>query len=462
MDRGLFIDRGPLETRVALIEQSRIAEIHVESTEAAPGCPGEIRRGRVTHVSGELQAATVDTGGGLSLFVRAADARVLAPEGAGAKKLPIAKLVRRGQDLLVQTGREGLDGKQGRASADIALHGRYLSFHPLREGLDFPKAAADTDLRETLGAALADAGGGGRILVHPAASQVEAEVVLAELRRLQAEWAEIEAARPKGPALLRPAPDLIAQAFVRLAGPVPEAILTPDRGLLAELRQRAKALAPDLADRIERCEASRSLELDDEIDAALAAEVALPGGGRLTIETTRAMTTVDVDAPGDPVKANLAAARELARQLRLRRIGGVVAVDFISLRSAPERRKVEKALRQAFQRDPAQVEIGGIDRFSILTLTRSRDAAPLMAQLCESAPSRRHLRPEAALARVLRRIEAELAGVGPVPMALTLSRDLAAVVEARLPGGLDRHLGRPVRLGYDALAVDEFRLSRER
>ncbi|ANK81523.1 MAG: hypothetical protein TEF_12525 [Rhizobiales bacterium NRL2] len=462
MDRGLFIDRGPLETRVALIEQSRIAEIHIESAEPGPGRPGEIRKGRVTHVSGELQAATVDAGEGLSLFVRAADARVLAADDAGARKLSIAKLVRRGQDLLVQTGREGLDGKQGRASADIALHGRYLSFHPLREGLDFPKAVAGLDLRETLGAALTDAGGAGRILVHPAASQVEIDVVLAELRRLRAEWVQIEAARTKGPALVLPAPDLIEQAFIRLAGPSPEAILTPDRGLLAELRQRAKALAPDLADRIELCEASRSLELDDEIDAALAPEVVLPGGGRLTIETTRAMTTVDVDAPGDPVKANLAAARELARQLRLRRIGGVVAVDFISLRGAPERKKVEKALRQAFQRDPAQVEIGGIDRFSILTLTRSRDAAALLTQLCETAPARQHLRPEAALARVLRRIEAELAGVGPVPVALTLSAELRPVVGSRLAGGLDGLLGRPVRLGYDALAVDEFRLSRER
>ena len=462
MDRGLFIDRGPLETRVALIEQSRIVEIHVEAAGKEAGRPGEIRRGRVTHIAGDLQAATVDAGDGLSLFVRAGDARVLAPADAGAKKLPIGKMLRRGQTVAVQTGREGLDGKQGRASADIALHGRYLSLNPLREGLDFPKAVADADLREALSDVLSAQAQAGRILVHPAASQVGSDIVLAELDLLNAAWSEIGSATEGKPGLLRPAPDLIEQAFVRLAGPAPDAILTPDRELLAELKRRARDMAPDLADRIELCEASRSLDLDDEIEAALEPEVALPGGGRLTIETTRAMTTVDIDAPGDATKANLAAARELARQLRLRRIGGVVAVDFISLRGTPERKKVEKALRQAFQRDPAQVEIGGIDRFSIATLTRSRDAMPLAAQLCRHRPSTVDWRPEAALARVLRRVAAELAGVGPVPVSLTLSEDLRSAVAARLPDGLDGALGRPVRLGYDARAVDDFQLGRER
>lgn len=462
MDRGLFVDRGPLETRVALIEQSRIAEIHIEESNDGPGRPGEIRLGRVSHIAGELQAATVDAGDGLQLFLRAADARVLAPDDAGAKRLPIGKLVRRGQNLVVQTGREGLDGKQGRASADISLHGRYLSFSPLRAGLDFPKAVADVDLRVELGGLLGEHVQSGRVLVHPAASRVGAEIVLGELKRLQAEWAEIEAAQAKQPGLLRAAPDLIDQAFQRLAGPAPDAILTPDRGLLAELKQRARAIAPDLADRVELCEASRSLDLDEEIDAALAPEVPLSGGGRLTIETTRAMTVVDVDAPGDPVKADLAAARELARQLRLRRIGGVVAVDFISLRGAPDRKRVEKALRQAFQRDPAQVEVGSIDRFGVATLTRGRDAAPLAAQLCRLEPARLQLRPEAALARVLRRVAAELADIGPVPVALTLSADLREAVESCFPDGLQAALGRPVRVDHDARAVDDFRLSRER
>ena len=178
MSTSLYIDRGVLETRVAIIEDERIAEIHIERAGASP-LQGQIRRGRIKHISNDLQAATVDVGEGHSLFLRATDARVLAGEDVQGK-VPIAKLVTRGQTVLVQPTRPGLDGKQGRCSADVALFGRYVTLHPLRRGFEAGKFGTEAGLTDAL-AGLADEV---RITLRPAARLAEPALVKAEVERL--------------------------------------------------------------------------------------------------------------------------------------------------------------------------------------------------------------------------------------------------------------------------------------
>ncbi len=463
MKQGLFIDKGPFETRVALIERERVAEVHLQPSDRAP-VAGAVWRGRVTDLMPELQAAAVDLGGGESGFLRAADARVL--DGAASdKRVPLKKLLRRGQTVLVQATRDAADGKQVRLTADITLHGRHVSLFPLREGTEVPKRIGDPDQREALQQVLEGLGPRGRLVARPAAARVTPELVRADAERLLEEWNGIIGAEGPVPSLLRPAPGLLHRALTELAPPAPEAIAVSDRELAADLHVLARQVAPDLVDRIGLAPAGQGLELDQVVDEALAREVPVPGGGRIIIEATTALTAIDVDsggARGTPLDHNMRAIPEIAHQIRLRRIGGPVVIDFISMRAGNERKRVEAALRRAFERDPVMVDVGQVDRFSLATLVRGRGESGLAGQLVAAGRETPRLRPVVALARVLRKAEAELSGVGLLPVTLTVSTEMQPLLDADAATRAGSFLGRPVSFAFEACGIDEVAISRTR
>lgn len=463
MKQGLYIDRGPLETRVALIERGRVAEIHIERPREA-GRIGAVHLGRVTHLHPDLQAATVALGDDVAGFLRAEDARALG--GASPQRLPIGKLVHRGETVLVETARMPGDGKQGRVTADIHLRGRYVVLQPRRTGIEVPKRVGDEATRAALKARVEAAAAGMRVVLRPAAARVEPTLVEAELARLREAWTALErkAAAVNPPALLRPAPSLLERALTELAPAGAETIAVADRALAAELVPLAEVLAPDLAGRITLAPPGQGIELDQTIDEALAPTVEF-AGGRLTLEPTRALVAIDVDASAGRdggVEANLRAIPEIAHQLRLRRLGGPVVVDFVSMRSAQERRRVETALRRAFERDPATVDVGQVDRFSLATLVRSRREPSLAEELTASRAAAPALMPAVAAARVLRRIEADLAEVGAVPVRLTLARGLEAVFDREVRAALAERLARPVTLAFDDRESMDYDVERQR
>ncbi|MEC9346282.1 MAG: ribonuclease E/G [Pseudomonadota bacterium] len=465
MKQGIYIDRGLAETRTAIVERGRVVEIHV-ARDGDPRLTGAVWLGRVVQTMPELQAASVDTGMAEPGFLRAADARALAGPDA-PPKIGIAKLVRRGQVVLVQAGRAADDEKAMRLTADIGLLGRTLALHPLLTGVEAPRRVGDEAQRAELKALVAEASGGMRVVLRPAAARVPHEQVLAELDRLKAEWAEIEAAAQtaKAPALLRPAAGPLARALVELAPPSAELVAAGDQELAADLHGLAKALAPDLLDRITLAPATQGIDLDQTIDAALAPEVALPGGGRLWIEQTRGMVAIDVDgggAKGTPVDINMRAVPEIAHELRLRRLGGPVVIDFISMRAGNERKRVETALRRAFERDPAMVDVGQVDRFSLASLVRGRQDRSLADELAEPVRATPSWHPDVALERVLRRASAELHGVGPVPVRLTLSSKHAPLLDSAGAARISERFGRQVELVLDSRPLDGFRLERLR
>ncbi|MDF1737379.1 MAG: ribonuclease E/G [Minwuia sp.] len=463
MKQGLFIDRGPFETRVALIERERVVEIHVEPTDQPP-VAGAIWRGRVTDLMPELQAAAVDLGQGVTGFLRAADARVL--DGSTTdKRVPLKKLLRRGQSVLVQAVRGANAGKQVRLSADIALHGRYVSLYPQREGTEVPKRIGDPDQRASLQEMFAALDSSARLVARPAAARVEPDLVRADATRLIAEWTAIDGLDGPVPDRLRDAPGLLHRALTELAPPAPEAIAVSDRSLSADLHPVATRIAPDLVELVSLAPSGQGLELDQVLDEALAQEVRLPGGGRIIIEATTALTAIDVDsagARGTPVDHNMRAIPEIAHQIRLRRIGGPVVIDFISMRAGNERKRVEAALRRAFERDPVMVDIGQIDRFSLATLVRGRGEKGLAQQLLVRTSLQHRLRDTAAAARVLRQAAAELDGVGLLPVTLTLSEQLRTVMDADATARASAFLGRPVSFVFEARDIGSFAISRQR
>lgn len=455
MSAGIFVDCDVMESRVAIIEDDRIAEIHIERV-GESSIRGQIRRGRVKHISSDLQAATIDTGNGQNLFLRSADARVLGTADVQGK-VPIAKLVTRGQMVLVQATRPGMDGKQSRCTADIALYGRYVTVHPMRHGLETGKGGDDAALITALTEIASEA----RITLRPAARNVSALTVQTEADRLLSDWREIQSSGKAAPGLVRRAQNLFERALTALSGPDPDVIMTPDRSTLAELKQLAAVVAPDLSDRIELTEKGRSIDLDAEIEAALGTGAKFDGG-RLSIEVTRAMTVIDVDGQGTPIRANLAAIPEIARQLRLRRIGGPIAIDFVTMSKAQDRKLVESALRQALQKSVAQADVGGIDRFGIATLVLRRDGAALADDVAEHRPMAVRLSATAQLAKVLRRATLELSSVGPLPIVIELSDKLASAAPADLADQLAGRLNRPLKVRFGQRDVDDMVLSRER
>jgi len=463
MKQGLFIDRGPFETRVALIERERVVEIHVELADE-PLVAGAVWRGRVTDLMPELQAAAVDLGQGVTGFLRAADARVL-DGSATDKRVPLKKLLRRGQAVLVQAVRGAADGKQVRLSADIALHGRYVSLYPVRQGTEVPKRIGDPEQRESLLEMFAALDPTVRLVARPAAARVDPDLVRADATRLMAEWDEISGSDGALPARLRDAPDLLQRALTELAPPAPETIAVSDRSLSAELRPLANRLAPDLLERVSLAPPGQGLELDQVLDEALAREVGLPGGGRIVIEATTALTAIDVDsggARGTPVDHNMRAIPEIAHQIRLRRIGGPVVIDFISMRAGNERKRVEAALRRAFERDPVMVDVGQVDRFSLATLVRGRGEAGLARQLLHQTSEQPRMRESVVAARVLRKAAAELEGVGLLPVTLSLSQELQPVMDVEAVARASAFLARPVNFIFEARDIDSVAIARTR
>lgn len=465
MKQGLYVERGLFETRVALIERERVAEVHLEQVGSQP-VAGAIWLGRVTDLMPAMQAAAVDLGHGVTGFLRAADARVL-EDGASDKRQPLKKLLRRGQTILVQAVRRAADGKQIRLTADIALHGRYLSLYPLRQGTDIPKRIGDPDQRDALQALLDGLSIAGRTVARPVAVRVDADLVAADAMRLGETWQRIVLGQTeaRAPAILLAAPDLLHRAFTEIAPPSPEMIAVSDRSLVADLHQLAALHAPDLQPLIALGPAGEGVELDQVMDDALATDVALPGGGRISIEVTKALTAIDIDSAGSrgtPVDLNMRAIPEIAHHLRLRRIGGPVVIDFISMKAGNERKRVEAALRRAFERDPVMVDIGQVDRFSLATMVRGRGESGLPQQMLVPRDAEPRLQPAIIAARVLRKVAAELSGIGPLPMSLHLSESLRALFGDDATAQTSAFLGRPITLVFEERPPETYAVARQR
>lgn len=467
MKQGLYVERGLFETRVALIERERVAEVHLELNDSPP-VAGAIWLGRVTDLMPAMQAAAVDLGQGVTGFLRATDARVL-EDGTTDKKQPLKKLLRRGQTVLVQAVRRAADGKQIRLTADIALHGRYLSLYPLRQGIDVPKRIGDPDQRDALHALLDSLNIAGRAVARPVSVRVAPDLVAADAARLTIAWQAIAEAQAMpnapAPALLHAAPDLLHRALTEIAPPSPEMIAVSDRSLAADMHQRSALHAPDLQPLIALAPAGEGLELDQVMDEALATDVALPGGGRISIEVTKALTAIDIDSAGSrgtPVDLNMRAIPEIAHHLRLRRIGGPVVIDFISMKAGNERKRVEAALRRAFERDPVMVDIGQVDRFSLATMVRGRGESGLSQHMLAPRADEPDLLPAITAARVLRKIAAELSGIGPLPMTLHVSESLMGLFGDDATAQVSAYLGRPVTLLFEDRSPETYAVARQR
>jgi len=470
MTTELLIGRSPGEARWALREAGAIVALGVERARAGVQT-GDIYLGRVRAVVPSANAAFVDLDGTADGFLSGRDARrkaALAGAAAGeAESDDIARLVAEGEALAVQVKRPALGEKAAQVTTALSLAGPRLVLTPGRREVLVSRRITGEAERARLAALAEGLAGEAGLILRTAAAAADEATLEEEAGHLVARWQGLrEAAKAaRAPAALAREATPLARVLRDHAGGALDRILLDGRAALAEARAWLRDFAPALASRAEAVIGTPALfaaeGVDDAFEAALMPEVALAGGGSLVIEPTAALTAIDVNTGGRGgrqgraiLETNLEAAAEVARQIRLRALGGLVAVDFVRMRERSDRDRVLEALRAALAAAAPEAQLGGFTRFGLVEIVRPRGRMALHEALC--APIRqvgwRRSAETVALA-ALRAVLATAASHPGKPLAL---RAAPAVVEhlegplAAAHGEAEAALGLPIALHGDA------------
>jgi ribonuclease G len=387
MNRELIIEPTPFGILAGLLEDGRLVDVSFADSEAA-SVRGEVFLGRIRAIDHDLDAAFVDCGLGQDAFLGARDATVLSGQPRGT---PIGRQLSAGQAVIVQGRRDAEGGKGPRVTGDVALAGLHVIHQPRRSDVRVSerlgRSAAAEAARTRAARLFPD---GGFVLRTFASAATDAELV-EEALRLQHLWHEIEAKakRARPPARLHGLRDPVHRVLAEHLRPDLERIVLADRAALARARSYLEEWRPALLERLvcSAC-AFEASGAGEQLQAALEPVVPLPGGGSLIIQPTAALTAIDVDGGGRrPLEANLKAAQEIARQVRLRRIGGTVVIDFVDLATKPDRARLFSALRAAFAVDPVPVHIFPMSPLGLVQMSRKRAGRSLAEELGRPCPA---------------------------------------------------------------------------
>ena len=459
---------SPGEMRAALMSGGRLIQLIVERAHAG-SLVGNVYLGRVGKLAPSMEAAFVELGTARAGFLARDEAKApldargermrAGAEGPGER--PISRRVSEGEAVLVQVIKDALGQKGPRLSTEIALPGHWLVLTPARAGVSVSRRIAAAEERARLEAALSPhlAPGEG-VILRTAAEGVEATELLDDLTGLRALWQEIlaRARATRAPALLHADPDPVDRVLRDQAARSVRRIVCDSR----ETRSRAaafcarhgRAAAVEVALHQGPQPVIARDDIEEQIAGALEPVVELPSGGSLVIGTTEALTAIDVNTarqtgPGraeDTLLAvNLEAAAEIARQVRLRNLAGLIVIDFVHMENPAHRAGVADALRAAFAGDPLSVQLGGMTRFGLFEMTRKRVRDSLrdtLTEPCETCHGAGRIKSAAAVAYELLRAAACAAEAAP-------GRPLTALTAAAVVAALDGE-ARPARLELEA------------
>ncbi|MBT8136756.1 MAG: ribonuclease G, partial [Gammaproteobacteria bacterium] len=407
MREELLINVTPREVRAALLENGVLQEIFIDR-EARRGIVGNVYQGRVSRVLPGMQAAFIDIGRERTAFLHASDiARRVADEDSPEPSEPpnISALVREGGQIIVQVLKDPLGTKGARLTTHITLPSRYMVLMPKGSGVGVSTRIDDdverTRLRELTERFAVDGNGGGYI-VRTAAEGVGAEALRGDMLYLQKLWEVVRekavTARP-GELVFEELP-LESRVVRDLIGAEMERIRVDNEDSFRRLKEFAETFTPDIAPMIEHYSANRPIfdvyGIDDELQRALERRVPLKSGGSLIFDQTEAMTTIDVNTGAyvghrnmeeTIFRTNLEAAQAIARQLRLRNLGGIIIIDFIDMSNGEHRNQVVQALEKSLEADHARTQISEVSVLGLVEMTRKRTRESLEHILCEPCPT---------------------------------------------------------------------------
>jgi ribonuclease G len=411
----ILINASPSETRVALTDLGLLQEIYIERNNKR-GPVGNIYFGKVVRVMPGMQAAFVDIGLDKAGFIHAADIAVPGPddfEAAQPQEASISQLLHEGQYLVVQVAKEPIATKGARLTTHLSIAARYLVHMPRNRHLGISQRIENEEERQRLLAALSACVTAENLLdqcgfiLRTAAEGVHEVELLADIRFLRRVWVaverRIEAARREETKAIRVIyQDLVlyVRAMRDLLRPQVERIRIDDPGIHQEVLQFAREFIPEIEQNIELYQGERPLfevfGIEEEIQKALSRTVKLKSGGNLVIDQNEAMTTVDVNTGAfvgtrnheeTIFKTNLEAAKAIARQLKVRNLGGIIIIDFIDMADEEHQRQVLRTLSKALERDPARTRISPLSELGLVEMTRKRTRESLQQILCQDCPT---------------------------------------------------------------------------
>ena len=387
MSKELFVELTPFGARAAILRHGELLEIRFADNELSD-IRGQIFQGRVRTIDKDLDAAFVDCGHGQIAYLAGRDARWATGQ---RRDEPLAKQLTEGQTVLVQGSGVSRDGKKPKVSSDIQITGMFMVYRPRRQSVKLSSRLADTGQSDRLRELAKDLFPEGGVIFRGAASEASDDDLRSESERLRGLWTEIEAKADtvKAPASLFERKDPLHRVLHDAIQPDISRIVTSDRVALARARTYLETWLPLMAKNLECVPGAFVVNgIDEQLDQALETRFELKGGGNIIIETTAALTAIDVNSEGRrPLETNLDAAKEIARQLRLQRIGGTIVVDFIDLKSRNDREALMTGLKAAFADDPAAVQILPPTPLGLVQISRQRLGKGLRERLNRPCPT---------------------------------------------------------------------------
>ena len=413
MSEEILINVTPRETRVAVVENGMLQEVLIERA-SRRGYVGNIYKGKVVRVMPGMQAAFVDVGLERAAFLHASDIlRASSPDlrdgvdEAGEPELAvpaITELLREGQELVVQVVKDPIGSKGARLTTQLSIPSRYLVLLPYSRVMGVSARIEDEAERNRLKSVMAELVGEAPLgyIVRTNAEGLERDALAKDVAYLSKVWNAIRNGMVDSPVGACVYEDLsLSLRCVRdyLREHV-EKVRVDSRETFERILRFVSRFIPEWVDRVEHYSGERPIfdlyGVEDEILRAMQKEVPLKSGGYLIIDQTEAMTTVDVNTGAflghrnleDTVfRTNLEAAQAVARQLRLRNLGGIIIIDFIDMQDLEHRRQVLRQLEKSMASDHAKSTVYEFSPLSLVEMTRKRTTESLERQLCEPCPT---------------------------------------------------------------------------
>ena len=484
MSIEIFVNIAPREARAALLENGALQEIYLERV-SRRGLVGNLYKGRVSRVLPGMQAAFIEIGLARTAFLHAADIAFERHEET-VVNLPqvddIRRLVSEGDDILVQVIKDPMGTKGARLTTFVSLPSKYLVFMPHGAGVGVSNRIEEESERmrlKTLVNAMLPSAQEGAYIVRTAAQSASAEHLTEDMAYLQKLWRHVRAhgaaARPGEivhedlPLPLRILRDELARGVDR--------VLVDSPSEHARMVRFAESFIPGAARCIELYPGPRPIfdlhGIEEEISLALQQKVLLKSGGHLMIDQTEAMTTIDVNTGAyvghrnleeTIYRTNLEAAVAIARQLRLRNLGGIIIIDFIDMRDEPHRRAVLAALERSLAGDRAATQVVSLSPLGVVEMTRKRTRESLEHLLCEpcrSCQGRGFIKTAQTVCyEIFREIVRQSRQFASRELLILAHQDVVECLldeESGAMAELESQVNRPIRLQAEALyGVDQY------
>jgi ribonuclease G len=484
----ILVNVAPRETRAAVTENGVVQEIYIERT-SRRGLVSNLYKGRVSRVLPGMQAAFVDIGLDRTAFLHAADIAntqtddtIVGMAPAFSQAEDIRRLVNQGDDILVQVIKDPIGTKGARLTTFVALPSRYLVYMPRGEGIGVSTRIDDESERQRLKNAILgmlQPGAPGGYILRTAAQGVSAESLQEDMTYLDKLWHHVRVRATQTepgkivhedlPLSLRVLRDELARGVSR--------VLVDSPREHADMIEFAAAFMPDAATRIELYAGPRPIfdlhGIEEEIAKALERKVTLKSGGHLVIDQTESMTTIDVNTGAyvghrnleeTIFRTNLEAAVAIARQLRLRNLGGIIIIDFIDMHDESHRRQVLAALERSLAGDRAQTHIVSLSPLGLVEMTRKRTRESLEHLLCAPCPTcegRGFVKtPETVCNEIFREIVRQSRQFASRELLILAHQDVVDRLldeESATLAELEAQVGRPIRLQVEGLyGVDQY------